>query len=197
MTAYTILGIILFSCLLHILTSAVIQRTPEYDANDKYIPLYHSLVAVTASSMLFVFGWSLPFFKGILLSLIMLYAAVSDIKTHRVSDCVCVAVFLTGFIGVNLEELPIKLSAGLMIGSLMLLCAILTKNRLGGADVKITATSVFLLGMFRGMSGLFIGILLSLVVNLLMKNRKKAFPLVPYLAIGFTAAYFFLGENRT
>ena len=49
-----------------------------------------------------------------------------------------------------------------------------------------------MLGTVQGMTGLMIGLILAVIINSI-KNRKKkheGFPLIPYLAVGFMAAYF-------
>lgn len=188
-TLYELLGALLFALVLNGLIRTILCRTPKYDKNSKYLPIYHAVTAVATASMLFVFGRSLLFFKGVLFVLILLYASACDIQTHRVSDCVSVMIFLIGFIGT--EALFGNIAACLAVGGFMLLCAILTKNRIGGADVKLTAACVFVLGLQNGIIGLVLGLLLSVVMNLFRRNGKKAYPLVPYLAVGFTAAYFF------
>lgn len=50
----------------------------------------------------------------------------------------------------------------------------------------------FMLGFSRSMIGLVVGLLLAVIVNALHGRKKKqaGFPLIPYLAVGFTAAYF-------
>ena len=70
--------------------------------------------------------------------------------------------------------------------------AAVTKSSIGGADIKLSAACAFMLGTVQGMTGLMIGLILAVIVNSI-KNRKKkheGFPLIPYLAVGFTAAYF-------
>ena len=74
----------------------------------------------------------------------------------------------------------------------MLMTAAVTKSSIGGADIKLSAACAFMLGTVQGMTGLMIGLILAVIINFI-KNRKKkheGFPLIPYLAVGFTAAYF-------
>lgn len=186
---YELLKILVFALVLNGIIQIILHRTPQYEKNNKYLPVYHAVTAVATASMLFAFGWSRLFLRGVFFIMILLYASVCDIQTHRVSDCVSVMIVLTGFIGT--ESLFGHLAASLAVGGFMLVCAILTKNRIGGADVKLTAACVFVLGLRNGITGLILGLLLSVAVILFRQNGKKAFPLVPYLAVGFTAAYFF------
>ena len=183
---------ILVSLALHMVIAIILRKAPSLHSDDKKIPIYHGAVAVSVSIMLLSFGWSMSFLKGVLLVLVMLYAAVSDIQTHHVSDCVSVMLLLIGVIDVSTKSLLALFASGCFVGGLMLACAVLTKNRIGGADVKIAAASAFLLGVWRCAAGLIVGLLLSVVINTAMKNKKRAVPLVPYLAVGFTAAYTLL-----
>lgn len=56
---------------------------------------------------------------------------------------------LTGFIGVTLSDIPMMLFSGLAIGGALLICAMVSGNRLGGADVKLSAACAFLLGFSK------------------------------------------------
>ena len=118
-----------------------------------------------------------------------------DIQTHRVKDVASVMILITGFIGITASEIPKHLFSGLLIGGILFICAVASNNRIGGADVKLSAACSFLLGFQRGMAGLVIGLLSAIICNLIL-NRKskikgKAFPLVPYLSVGFMIMYFF------
>jgi prepilin signal peptidase PulO-like enzyme (type II secretory pathway) len=70
----------------------------------------------------------------------------------------------------------------------------LSKNKLGGADVKLSAACAFLLGFEKGVIGLAIGLFISIITNLIIEKIKKSkdqpFPLVPYLSIGFMLMYY-------
>ena len=146
------------------------------------------------SSLLIAFGWSIEFIKGVIFLQILLYASVSDIQTHEVKDFVSVLIFITGFIGVALTDIPMMILSALAIGGILLICAMVSGNRLGGADVKLSAACVFLLGFSKSIAGLIIGLLVSVIANLIIQKRNKTknqpFPLVPYLSIGFMLMYF-------
>lgn len=186
--------IFLFYLAIHKISKVVISKTPGYSKESKKIPIYHCISIILVSSLLIVFAWSIELFKGIILLQILLYASVSDIHTHEVKDFVSVLIFITGFIGVTLSDVPLMLFSGLAIGGVLLICAMVSGNRLGGADVKLSAACAFLLGFSKSIAGLVIGLFLAIICNIYFshknKTKGKAFPLVPYLSIGFMAMYF-------
>lgn len=186
--------IFLFYLAMHKISKFVISKTPGYDKNRKKNPIYHCISIILVSSLLIAFGWSTEFIKGIILLQILLYASVSDIQTHEVKDFVSVLIFITGFIGVTLSDIPMMLFSGLSIGGVLLICAMVSGNRLGGADVKLSAACAFLLGFSKSIAGLVIGLFLAINCNIYFshknKTKGKAFPLMPYLSIGFMAMYF-------
>ena len=186
--------IFLFYLAVHKISKVVISKTPGYNKESKKIPIYHCISIILVSSLLIAFGWSTELLKGIILLQILLYASVSDIQTHEVKDFVSVLIFITGFIGVTLSDVPMMLFSGLTIGGVLLICAMVSGNRLGGADVKLSAACAFLLGFSKSIAGLVIGLFVSVIVNLIIQKQKKLknqpFPLVPYLSIGFMLMYF-------
>lgn len=190
---------ILFAVLLALLsqcvTALVLRKTPMYSNDSKNIPVYHIVIAIAVSTMLFFCGRSVLLLKGVIFLLILMYAAVCDIQTREVSDCVSVMIMIAAFIGAEPSDLIGMIAGGLFVVGLMLFCAVITKNRIGGADVKLSAACAFFLGVQSGIFGLMTGLLLSVIVNLILRRKDKAqgFPLVPYLAAGFTAAYILQG----
>lgn len=186
--------IFLFYLAMYKISKFVISKTPGYDKNSKKTPIYHCISIIIVSSLLIAFGWSTEFIKGIILLQILLYASVSDIQTHEVKDFISVLIFITGFIGVTLSDIPMMLFSGLAIGGVLLICAMVSGNRLGGADVKLSAACAFLLGFSKSIAGLIIGLIVSVIANLIIQKQKKIknqpFPLIPYLSIGFMLMYF-------
>ena len=193
-TMLKLICIFLFYLAIHKISKFVISKTPGYDKNSKRNPIYHCISIILVSSLLIAFGWSIEFIKGVIFLQILLYASVSDIQTHEVKDFVSVLIFITGFIGVALTDIPMMILSALAIGGILLICAMVSGNRLGGADVKICAACAFLLGFSKSVAGLIIGLIVSVIANLIIQKQKKTknqpFPLVPYLSIGFMLMYF-------
>lgn len=181
------------AALVQLVTAVLIKHTPKSEMDGKNTTIYHIVTAVAMSTMLFFFGWSTAFLKGVIFLLILLYAAVSDIQTREVSDCMSAMLLIAAFIGVEPKNYPYMAVSGLVIGGTLLLSAIITKNRIGGADIKLSAACATFLGLWDGVIGLMLGLLLSVIINLVLRRKeiKQGFPLVPYLAAGFMAAYIF------
>lgn len=151
--------------------------------------LFAAALAVSAV-MLCVFGFNMIAVKGILFAFILACSSYEDIMTRECGDHLHIMTAITAFTGTDLSSVPNMLISGLFIGGIMLLTTVLTKSKLGGADIKMAASCAFLLGLERGLLGLLAGMTLAVVVNLIRKKRKEAFPNIPYLAVGFLAAYF-------
>ena len=158
----------------------------------KTVLLFMGITAIVTVTMLGFFGCAAVTVRGIILSLILLYSSYSDIRTRECSDYLHLMIVIAAFIGCKVAELPAMILGGVLVGAVMLV-PLLTGNRtLGGADIKCSAACAFLLGLKRGLIGLTAGLLLAVIINGI-KNRKKknkSFPLIPYLSVGFTAAYF-------
>ncbi len=193
-TLLRLICIFLFYLAMHKITKLIVSKTPGFQKESKKIPIYHCISIILVSSLLIAFGWSTELIKGIIFMQILLYASVSDIQTHEVKDFVSVLIFITGFIGVTLTNIPMMLLSGFIIGGMLLICAMVSGNRLGGADVKLSAACAFLLGFSKSVAGLIIGLIVSVIANLIIQKQKKTknqpFPLVPYLSIGFMLMYF-------
>lgn len=176
------------------ITQKVVSITPGFQKEDKKLPYYYAVSCISMSSLLFFFGWSIEFFKGLIFMLTLLYASVSDIQTHEICDGASVLIFVTGFIGATMTELPFMLIGSLVIGAFLFVCACIFRGRFGPGDMKISAASAFLLGFEKGYIGLAIGLFLSIIINLIVekvkKNKDHPFPLVPYLSIGYMLMYF-------
>jgi len=87
----------------------------------------------------------------------------------------------------------------MLIGALMvfvpqLLSALLCKNPIGGADIKLTTALAFLLGWQKGLAALIVGMLISVVSMLIIqkvkkRKRKQPFALIPFLSVAAMAVF--------
>ncbi|MDD4415029.1 MAG: prepilin peptidase [Oscillospiraceae bacterium] len=150
-------------------------------------------VAVTILLLCF-FGFAVSTVKGIILCLILLFSSYSDIKTREADDYLHVMILLTAFNGREPTEIPGMLLSAILITLPLIMPVILCKGKvIGGADVKLSIACTFLLGISRGIIGLMAGLTIGVLANLIIqtrKNKAEGFPLIPYLAAGFMAAYF-------
>lgn len=183
--------------LVYFLVKLIIKRTPKKEMKEKDTSLCYLVTTIVFVFMFLIFGWSIQLVKGAVFFFILLYASLCDIQTRRVRDTVSVMIFISGLISVSLSEMLTHFIGAFLVGGIMFVCALFSKNRLGGADVKITAASVFVLGMWNGIAGLVIGLILSVIVTPIINRKKKlkemSLPLVPYLSIGFMAMYLIQG----
>lgn len=190
---WEVLSVVGCFVLVFLISISVLKRTPKYSIEDKKLPIYHILCFAVSAIMLLVFGWSAGFLKGMLFMNILLFASVCDIQTHEVKDFVSVMILLLGLYNVSDGKLIFRALGGLTVFGLLFLCAVISKNKLGGADVKLGAACTFLLGFGKGIAGLIIGLVLAVVCNLIINKKNKtkgrAFPLVPYLSMGFILTY--------
>ena len=128
------------------------------------------------------------FIRWGLLGVLLLAASRRDLRTGECPDCLHLMIALSGLIGVSPRALPGMLAAGLIPGGLCLLAGLLSKGRLGGADIKLSTACGFFLGGWGGLIGLGIGALSAIAGELIKGNKKQGFPLIPYLSLGFMSA---------
>ena len=159
----------------------------------KHWPFY--LSAVVGLILLLAFGVSLTTVKGMILTLLLLYASLSDFKKREVPDCISVMILILGFVGFEPSNLLSMLAGAAVVFIPQLATTMLTPNRpIGGADIKISTALAFLLGAEKGIFALVVGMLLAVVITAISnklndRDQKQAFPLVPFLWIGATLAY--------
>lgn len=149
-----------------------------------------ALAAVFAIVCFFRFGEPIRAVQGTLFSLVLLYAARSDVDTRIVGNFVPVEILLLSFVGCDLATVPFRIVlAAVSLLPVWVVSKIHPKQVLGGADVKIAAASIFLVGSLWGFAGYALGLLLGVVWSAVRRKTRQAFPLVPFLAVGFLTAY--------
>ena len=174
-----------------------IRRTPDYAKGRKLNVIAISVVAALSFGMYLIFGVSEGLLKGILLTDAFLYASVSDFRIRKVPDWVSIVVAALGLISVSGSNLLWNAVAGAAAFGFFFLAAIISKNKIGGADVKFIAASMFVCGFPEGLAGLILGLLLSVVGTLIRnkktKSKEKTMPMIPYLSVGFLTAFMIGG----
>ena len=141
------------------------------------------------------FGFGTELIQGIILSLVLLFAANSDIRTREVSDTIPVMIAITALIGAELSDIPMMLLAAVLITLPQLAIAVIKPGTYGGADIKLMAACAFLLGIGKGLFAIVAGLLLAVLCTVIVRKVKKqsvkaSFALIPYLAIGCMTAFF-------
>ena len=115
-------------------------------------------------------------------------AAFEDIKTRECGDFLSVMLGITGIIGKEPKELFLSVFAFVGIVLILLISSAITKNGIGGGDVKFAGAVSLVLGFFNTAAALVLGLLAAVIVNKL--KNQKSFPLLPYLTPAFMTAYF-------
>ena len=159
----------------------------------KHWPFY--LSAVVGLILLLTFGITIATVKGMILTLLLLYASLSDFKKREVPNCVSAMILILAFVGFDSGNLLSMLAGAAVVFIPQLATNMINPSRpIGGADIKISTALAFLLGVQKGVFALVVGMLLAVVVTAIInklngRDQKQAFPLVPFLWIGATVAY--------
>jgi leader peptidase (prepilin peptidase)/N-methyltransferase len=144
-------------------------------------PITALLNTLAAAAFLYLYGFTWHTLSCCLLTQLLLFAAVYDIKTHTVPDEIHILILLVGLI----EFQPLPALLGLLLAPLPLLIAALCKtDSIGGGDVKFMAAFGFMLGVSRSYGALMLGLLAAVLCNVLFNKKKRPFALIPYLALG-------------
>lgn len=162
-----------------------------YKGNSKKAIAAFTVITAAAYFMLYFFyGASEKTLKGIIFCLILLFASYEDIKIRQVENYIHIMIVITAFIGREFTEVLYMLIPALIMSLIFLAVVLICKNfKMGGADIKLSVACAFMLGQ-RSLYGLIIGLIAAIIINTIKKTGKQAFPLIPYLAVGFMTAYF-------
>ena len=193
-TEYSTAGFVITAILLLLITGFAGYITGKsaaesFGGNKKKTAVVFTVTAlITMAALLCFFGASAKAARGGVMCIIMLYAAFEDIKTRECADFLSVMLGITGIMGKEPKELILSLIAFAGIILILLISSAVTKNGIGGGDVKFAGAVSLVLGFFNTAAALTAGLLIAVIVNKLKK--EKSFPLLPYLAPAFMTAYF-------
>lgn len=137
-------------------------------------------------------------FLGLCYLGILLSAAHMDLKTRRIDDRFHAGILVLGLLSLWTDSgiSPTERLVGAFAVSLpMLLLSVAVSGAFGGGDIKLMATSGFLLGWRSVVVAMLLGLLLggccALVLLLCKKvKRKDRIAFGPFLAAGLAIAYF-------
>ena len=193
-TEYSTAGFVITAILLLLITGFAGYITGKsaaesFGGNKKKTAVVFTVTAlITMASLLCFFGASAKAARGGVMCIIMLYAAFEDIKTRECGDFLSIMLGITGITGKEPKELILSLIAFAGIVLILLISSAVTKNGIGGGDVKFAGAVSLVLGFFNTAAALVLGLLAAVVINKLRK--QKSFPLLPYLTPAFMTAYF-------
>jgi len=127
---------------------------------------------------------------GVLFAVLLVYAAVTDIKRREVDDWVCVAIIIVSLMGTGGSF------GGAVITALPFFIPALVKGGIGGGDVKLMFACGAVLGVWGGVAQIIVSLSLvaAFALVILMKKgftacKNTAMPLAPFLCVGGIASY--------
>jgi len=134
----------------------------------------------------------------VLFSFLLIAASVWDIRKRIIPDSVCILIALTGLIGFS----PVNF-LGILAALPFLTAALCKPDSIGGGDIKFTAAAGFVIGFWRCVVGLILGLLgltaslIFYILNQAIRKLKKlepqrasqaSLPMAPFLSLGFLVA---------
>lgn len=134
--------------------------------------------------------------KGTLFGLLLLSAALWDMRNRKIPNLIPALLLLCGLIGFR----PAASVAGLfLVGGPFLLAAVLIKRdgfAIGGGDVKLMGACGFFLGVWPGLIQAVLSLSLAVLVGLVECRLQKQplsavrLPLAPFFCFGGVSAYW-------
>ncbi len=187
------LNVLAYMLCVGFMSKAVLTRTPQYEKKSKFNKICVAVSAVVSLLFVLKFGFTFELLKATLILAVFLFASVCDIKERKVEDYVSIMLLLIGVINVSPTVLFSRAVAFAISFALMFFVAVISNNRIGGADVKFISACIFILGAGRGVFGLITGLFFAvtgtLIRNRVRKSEDKTLPLIPYLSAGFLIGY--------
>lgn len=134
------------------------------------------------------------FLQAVIFFPLLSAASITDIRKREIPNYICIAIALTGL----LTFTPVNLF-GIMAALPFLITGIYCGG-IGGGDIKLTAATGLVLGLKGAMVGTVLGLSAMLLFHALRKTFrrplksevKEAYPLAPFLSLGFLAIYFYI-----
>lgn len=165
--------------------------------NFKANPSLNCTISIIITAMLYIVGglsmWTV---KGIVMSLILLYASVQDISTREADDFLWVMLLMLSLINFGDISIWSMILGGLIVFIPQMLIATLSKKgSIGGADIKISSAAAVSLGFYGGVIGYMLGLVFAVIFQTTHNRAKKQsnkepFPLLPFLSTGLMIGYF-------
>lgn len=170
---------------------------------EKISPIYpfvEFLTGVSYTLIVYEFGFTLETFIQIIFITIMMIATSADLKEKIIPD----RFFLIGLALVLIlrivkgDDLGHYLLSSAIAFGVLLLILLLSKGRMGGADVKLYALIGLSIGWVDSLGSLFyasfVAVAFYIVMNFINKKGKitgkTEIPFVPFITIGVLMTYF-------
>lgn len=181
--------------LIYLVALTVVMYTLRNELTQTLWRVVFSLLLVVGITVVLKFGISAFTVKALTLFLILFYASAEDILHREVPDFVSVMILILAASDISVTSLGDMVLGFLAVFVPQIVIAMLfPKKTIGGADIKISSCSAFLLGAEKGVLALIIGLAIAVIVMTVMsklkhRDKNEPFPLVPFLAVGILSAY--------
>ena len=106
--------------------------------------------------------------QTVLFSFLLIAASVWDIRKRIIPDSTCILIALTGLIDFS----PVNF-LGILAALPFLTAALCKPDSIGGGDIKFTAAAGFVIGFWRCVVGLILGLTASLIFYILNQGGGK------------------------
>lgn len=160
-------------------------------------PFGELLAGLIYTTIYYKLGFSLEVTPHYILATALLIATVMDLVDMTILDSVHV-IGLIGIIGISLitGNLTNSVIGGASSFLLLYLIFILSKGKLGGADIKVYALIGAALGFFKALDTLFLASIISLLFGGVLliqgkKIREVPVPFFPFITLGVIVSYYF------
>lgn len=130
----------------------------------------------------------------VLFFILMGCAVYTDIKIREIPTIIWSSVALISLLNFQAVHL-----FGILAALPLLIAAMMSPSGIGGGDIKLIAAIGLVIGFWKALIGMAIGLCLVIVfhgsiklINAAMRKKygRRAYPLAPYLALGYMFIYF-------
>ncbi len=169
----------------------------RYNYVEPYKKFFIEICTVLLMLYVFYKGESLKEIIGFtLFTLILLSAALEDIKSREISNIVPVALILSGLVSIIISgDIFGRIMASLVFGAVFLLLSFVLKGSIGLGDVRLISCSAFALGFERMLGTLVISLVLVFLMSIILLSfnrmgRKGVIPFAPFILLGFLVSIY-------
>jgi len=160
----------------------------------KFLTVF-SVLSVFYCLLILRFGLCTKSLIGFIFISILAYAGLSDLFTKTAENYLSIMIVLAGFIGADIKTVLVRLACGIaMMLFFIVISLVFRRGGLGGADIKITASCAVVIGLYRCLVSLIIGLPLGIITMVILHKTKgydlkQSFALLPFISIGAAAAF--------
>ncbi|HEY5557786.1 prepilin peptidase [Acetobacterium sp.] len=163
--------------------------------NLKILPKSWLICIPSILSLLLIEDPTLIIKTGVFMG-VLLFVAYYDYQTKTIPRFVHFVLLITGLIGINLSWLINQAIPGMLFLPFPVMAVYFYQKQkdpiknIGIGDIKLIAACGFVVGINKGVLGLFVGLALALLWCLIKRmNQSTSFPFAPFLCCGFIVSY--------